>query len=373
MTNSYHTASYDSTDDEETVFIVNEDVPSHMKIMMAEVFSRRNKNIRTVKSNGAILILIVTCMINISFNGALGDILGKFMRDFLHIREAGIMTALGIVFVRSIPQLAYPVAGWIADVHFGRYRVILTSLWLMLTGYAIILITYIVKNYYNSNAGEYITYLAIFPIAFLAINIGLAAFQANIIPFGLDQMPDASTEELSAFIHWYYGSRNLVAGVIPLVACYVGVFNITTVVISASEVVLVTIALVLCYNFKRILIIEPKSVNPFKLLYKVLEFSLKNKVPVSRSAFTFWEDDIPSRIDLGKSKYGGPFTNEEVEDVKTFLRTTSVLIAICVFMISYYMLLVSQFVKLQWNLKTVYIGGILFTPDVRSHTVMSQK
>ncbi len=26
------------------------------------------------------------------------------------------------------------------------------------------------------------------------------------------------------------------------------------------------------------------------------------------SAFTFWEDDIPTGLDLGKDEYGGPFT-----------------------------------------------------------------
>jgi peptide/histidine transporter 3/4 len=31
-------------------------------------------------------------------------------------------------------------------------------------------------------------------------------------------------------------------------------------------------------------------------------------------------DELPSRIDFGKSKYGGPFTTEQVEDVKTLLR-----------------------------------------------------
>ena len=39
-----------------------------------------------------------------------------------------------------------------------------------------------------------------------------------------------------------------------------------------------------------------------------------------RSAFTYCEDKLPSRIDFGKTKYGGPFTTEQVEDVKTFLR-----------------------------------------------------
>ena len=37
------------------------------------------------------------------------------------------------------------------------------------------------------------------------------------------------------------------------------------------------------------------------------------------SAFTYWENDIPSRIGLYKHKYGGPFTNEEVEDVLRLL------------------------------------------------------
>ena len=49
-------------------------------------------------------------------------------------------------------------------------------------------------------------------------------------------------------------------------------------------------------------------------------FVFKHKYPIKRSAFTFWENDIPSRIDLGKEKYGGPFTYEEVEDVKTMFR-----------------------------------------------------
>ena len=51
----------------------------------------------------------------------------------------------------------------------------------------------------------------------------------------------------------------------------------------------------------------------------MLNYSWKHKVPEHRSAFTYWEEDIPCRIDLGKNKYGGPFTNEQVEDTKTFL------------------------------------------------------
>ena len=57
----------------------------------------------------------------------------------------------------------------------------------------------------------------------------------------------------------------------------------------------------------------------------MLKYAWQHKCPERRSAFTYWEEDIPPRIDLGKSKYGGPFTTEEVEDVKTFLTLLLVL------------------------------------------------
>jgi hypothetical protein len=56
------------------------------------------------------------------------------------------------------------------------------------------------------------------------------------------------------------------------------------------------------------------------LIYKVIKFAIVTKHPRCRSAFTYCEDELPSRIDFGKSKYGGPFTTEQVEDVKTLLR-----------------------------------------------------
>uniref|UniRef100_A0A1X7U2M7 Major facilitator superfamily (MFS) profile domain-containing protein n=2 Tax=Amphimedon queenslandica TaxID=400682 RepID=A0A1X7U2M7_AMPQE len=60
--------------------------------------------------------------------------------------------------------------------------------------------------------------------------------------------------------------------------------------------------------------------NPIKLIVRVLCYARKHKYPQNRSALTYWEEEAPSRLDLGKDKYGGPFTEEEVEDVKTVFR-----------------------------------------------------
>ena len=71
---------------------------------------------------------------------------------------------------------------------------------------------------------------------------------------------------------------------------------------------------------------ESLLVNPIKHIAKVLNFARKNKHPRNRSALTYWEEDYPSRVDLGKDKYGGPFSEEEVEDVKTVLRLLPLLL-----------------------------------------------
>ena len=63
-----------------------------------------------------------------------------------------------------------------------------------------------------------------------------------------------------------------------------------------------------------------KTANPIKLIYKVLNYARTTKYPKNRSAFTYLDEEHPSRLDFGKDKFGGPFTEEEVEDVKTVLR-----------------------------------------------------
>ena len=81
------------------------------------------------------------------------------------------------------------------------------------------------------------------------------------------------------------------------------------------------------------LMTKPLLSNPIKHIAKVLNYARKHKYPEQRSALTYWEDDYPSRIDLGKDKYGGPFTVEEVEDVKTILGLCPVIVFATAFVV----------------------------------------
>ena len=93
-----------------------------------------------------------------------------------------------------------------------------------------------------------------------------------------------------------------------------------------------TLAVSLGILFNKVLIKEPVTRNSFKTVYGVIKYALKHKSPRLRSAFTYTgEEDLPSRINFGKSKYGGPFTIKQVEDVKTLFCIVLVFIVGCAF------------------------------------------
>ena len=71
-----------------------------------------------------------------------------------------------------------------------------------------------------------------------------------------------------------------------------------------------------------------KTGNPIKLIFQVLNYAQKNKCPRLRSALTYIDEEHPSCLDFGRQKFGGPFTEEEVEDVKTIFGLTPLLVLV---------------------------------------------
>ena len=158
--------------------------------------------------------------------------------------------------------------------------------------------------------------------------VGLACFGVTSLQLGLDQMPDASSESITSFIAWFafcLYAGGWISRFLHYVQwkCEIYSFpsNNNFQIGTLLTVVCTSLSLILDFIFtKKWLIIEPNSPHSLRTIYQVLKFAANHKAPLNRSAFTYWEDNIPSRIDLGKSKYGGPFTTEQVEDVKTILR-----------------------------------------------------
>ena len=256
---------------------------------------------------------------------------------------------------QGLAYLLYPVCGWIAEVCFSNFKMIKWSFVILLASSVIIVARTILSVIHPSyNITIYVHGHIIELIFLLIITAGLGMFESNAIQFGMDQMLEASSEQLSSFIHWYFWC----AHVGPLVLFYIAmgtslyfencrfqmdhvkkpihhtILSFFVLIISSIEMVIFIFAVVYIYWSKQTHQNNQKSRNPMKIIYEVLKYSWKHKIPELRSALTYWENDIPSRIDLGKDKYGGPFTYEEVENVKSFFRLLLLILSLFGFQLS---------------------------------------
>ena len=301
-----------------------------------------------MKFHGSLLV-IVCCLVVEFFNINQKEYVVFTSADLIYMYTVGFLALLGLLF------LLYPLVGHLTDVYLTRYRslkwsfgflIFAASMGTIYVGFLIpISIIEKSKLFQPSHA-----YLYVVPIIlFLVYIIGLGLFQANAIQFGLDQLLEAPTPKLIAFIHWYYWAQNVGSlAFYYVITSSVLILEVTDKetngtfsqfldgnvnnTIAACFVIAMTIAVAavlfkFCSTTKHFYI-QKAGLNPLKNIYKVLKYSWKHKVPEHRSAFTYWEEDIPHRIDLGKNKYGGPFTNEEVEDTKTFLRILPLLLCL---------------------------------------------
>ena len=268
-------------------------------------------------------------------------VFGSLIQFFTDYTSSFVHNEQTYFFFAVIPALCFLVtallSGCLADTVLGRYLTIRIGLLLMFLSTVIYCVNVLLVGSKALHPSGTAT-LTIACISYSLLGMGYACFLATSVQLGLDQMPDASSENITSFISWFVfcGSPGLWVGqLLKLLKANCVVDEIW----SAYDQIW-SLFLVLCMSIVLIsdlvlaptwLIVEPKSVQYLKTVYHVLKFAAKHKAPLNRSAFTYWEEDVPSRIDLGKSKYGGPFTTEQVEDVKTFLRIFTVTIPLWVF------------------------------------------
>ena len=245
--------------------------------------------------------------------------------------------------------LFFPLIGLLADVHFTRYRMIKASFVILSTTCIFIFLVEIIGYFVldvilQKSISIYATAVQMICIVLVISSIGL--FEANAIQFGMDQLLEASSTQLSQFIHWYFWFMHLgqpIVFFVLLVSLLFVSYSLNTdlprkekhLIIDTTTALLGLLWLIClllsAYSFhqeKKHMYVAKGGTNPFKSMWKVLSFAYKHKYPVNRSAFTYCEEQTPSRLDLGKKQYGGPFTMEDVEDVKTFLRLLLVLVTL---------------------------------------------
>ena len=274
--------------------------------------------VRWFYSKGAFLVLVwimlltITCfsvghVLNITYTAILQN-------DGLNIPK----------WVNAIPAIfgmfGAVFSGWLADAKLGNYRVLKCSFVLLFfTSLCCSACTIVPGNMPYIYVKSFL-----FCIGVGTFVVSTVACLVTLLQLGLDQMPDASSSSITSFISWFIFSIFAGIWISTLSIHFYSNKTLSILIFQLYSLVppfCVTGVLVSDFIFaKKLLIIEPKSPQSLKTIYQVLKFAAKHKAPLNRSALTYWEEDVPSRMDLGKSRYGGPFTTEQVEDVKTILR-----------------------------------------------------
>ena len=224
--------------------------------------------------------------------------------------------------------LFYPLAGYLADVRWGRHKTVVNGLSFILCGMLMVIflaglatiasIPILIQDpgYSSLSTIQEVATIVLcvvfgLPVLFaLMLTLcSLVAFNANVIQFGTDQlhMHDASTDEFVLYIHWYVWTF------------YVGLFLFrlpftdiigTSMIFILLSLILLGITLCVQKHKPNWFSVDSGSRNPYKLVFKVCKFAVNHGHPIHHSAFTYCENELPSRLDLGKDKYGGPFTTE---------------------------------------------------------------
>ena len=271
-----------------------------------------------VKSKAAILVLCWNFCISLIFTSILDPIV-LLIAKTTSIDQDTFTHAVGVLVpsfcaCTAFLYLFYPLAGYLADTRCGRYKTIIYSLCsftvLFLVAIVIAIVVTTCLHILNSVPYIFLTFLLPpFP--------SYIVFSANVIQFGMDQLYDSPMEDSVLFIHWFVLTSYLAIVFFKALALLVVQSGIALVIFGLSTLV-VTLCIAWCKR-QWFLVDSGTQRNPYKLIVQVTKFAKRHNVPIHRSAFTYCEDELPSRMDLGKEKYGGPFSTEEVEDVKAFL------------------------------------------------------
>ena len=317
--------------------------------------------LRWVPSKGASLVLVWTLLVSISF-GSLDSLFTKFLQIFSR-HDGNFLPSMN--FLPYIPWFLFALlSGWVADSRFGNYSMVKI-------GFVVSFLASILASVLQLTVGEYIDELHLFVyIVYTLIHClgfaGRAMILVTSVQLGLDQMPEANSANVTSFIAWFvaclYAGNwiNLIFSRVLATCWTLDHVNSSQIFSLVSAVPLAIVLSSDSLLTKRWLITDIKCPQSSKIIYQVLKFAKKHTAPLNRSALTYWEEDIPPRIDFGKSKYGGPFSTEQVEDVKTVFRMIALSLSFGFVFTSFY--LFQQFAYSAGDASSTLLGNQTCVP-----------
>ena len=195
----------------------------------------------------------------------------------------------------------------------------------------------------TANSGSSVWMRVFGSVSKLLLAVGTGSVITNVLQLAIEQIPEASASQLSSLMSWFVFSGSLgwwlnssVKGIYVNCIAPLDVLQYQPILKLIFSSFL-SFALNFLFLFKHKLLDNSPTSNTSRMIYAILKYANKHKHPERRSALTYWEDVPVSRLSLGKRKYGGLFTNEQVEDVKTFIRMSVFFLGFIFFISSLYL------------------------------------
>eukprot|EP00731_Ephydatia_muelleri_P009931 Em0005g517a len=281
---------------------------------------KRCYRIRFFKSRWALLVLLWYLFIYLSTIG------GSALHNQMSHESVIDSTNSQLLYsgCTAFTGVLCPVFGYLADAHFGRYKVMVILSIAVTVGELFGCAQLVLYSLHHYVSNPMIALFLILP-CYILLRLAMDTAGSFVIIFGMDQLKDASSDELSSYIFWCVWVEMFAAAIVNV--AYIPLLHskiYIPVIVALSSVMAAILWCFLCLNHRyasRRYNREPLAgvSASYGQALQVLKFAVQHKYPLQRSAMTYCEDEEISRIDLGKSRYGGPFTTEQVEDVKTLL------------------------------------------------------
>ena len=166
--------------------------------------------IRKLKNKGAILVLVWSFLVMSVYSYLFDSLLPALYHDLV------VYSALAVIGAMLV------IAGWLADVQFGQYKVLSYSIWVMWLSTTLLAMKWVVFSLLELSEDSLMSQILNISLI-IVLALGLGAFQANIIQFGIDQLNDASTTEITSFVAWYTWtiiSSDTVASLFNILTCF---------------------------------------------------------------------------------------------------------------------------------------------------------
>ena len=151
----------------------------------------------TVFIGALYFILIYTVLVTLTFDNLLPG-------NNPSLPYVVLYSSIAVIFI------CYPVSGYFADVHCGRFKTITASICLIMSSLLVLLICLLLSSFLQVSSSWDTVFHVIILICFLIAVVGLSGYGANFIQFGLDQLLDEPNRYQCLYVNWAKWCMDLV-------------------------------------------------------------------------------------------------------------------------------------------------------------------